>query len=582
MRLLVALLGVALFQSALASSKVYKRGDDVEFYANKVGPFANPSEQYEYFSLPFCAPKDEERKSHNLGEILVGDRWVKSLFSMPFLVPFEGKKLCSYTLRPKDIEAFRKAIENEYFFELIYDNIPVWGFIGEKETHRRHGEDMTAYYLFTHYIFTITHNGKQIIEASWEHDPDSRLDITDSTTDLPVQFRYSAKWIKTDITGRDQLQKGSPQHLEIRWFSIFNSIVTVLLLTGFLFTILMRVLKNDFLRYARSEDEEQVTEAEESGWKLIHGDVFRYPQNKEVFCAILGNGVQLLCMCVGILFLACLGVYSHYNRGALFVAALLIFALTSGVNGYVSGSMYAKLEGSNWVWALLLSYFLFLGPFFVIATFLNFVAVAYNSSTALPFGTVVVILLILTLVSFPLNVIGGIAGRNFSSPLDAPCRTTKIPREIPPVPWHRQGPCQVLMAGFLPFSAIYIELYYVFASVWGHQLYSLYGILLLVFLILVIVTSFITIALTYFQVAVEDHHWWWRSVFSGGCTGGFIFGYCIYYFRFKARMSGFMQTSFFFGYMGLVCYGAWLMLGTVGFFSSMQFVKYIYRSIKCD
>jgi hypothetical protein len=31
-----------------------------------------------------------------------------------------------------------------------------------------------------------------------------------------------------------------------------------------------------------------------------------------------------------------------------------------------------------------------------------------------------------------------------------------------------------------------------------------------------------------------------------------------------------------------VCYGAWLMLGSVGFFSSFQFVKYIYRSIKCD
>jgi hypothetical protein len=33
-----------------------------------------------------------------------------------------------------------------------------------------------------------------------------------------------------------------------------------------------------------------------------------------------------------------------------------------------------------------------------VGTFLNFVAVAYNSSTALPFGTVVVILLILTLI----------------------------------------------------------------------------------------------------------------------------------------------------------------------------------------
>jgi hypothetical protein len=30
------------------------------------------------------------------------------------------------------------------------------------------------------------------------------------------------------------------------------------------------------------------------------------------------------------------------------------------------------------------------------------------------------------------------------------------------------------------------------------------------------------------QVAIEDHHWWWRSIFSGGCTGIFIFGYCIY------------------------------------------------------
>jgi transmembrane 9 superfamily protein 1 len=125
---------------------------------------------------------------------------------------------------------------------------------------------------------------------------------------------------------------------------------------------------------------------------------YRYPENKELFCAVLGNGSQLLCMCFGVLFLACLGPYTRYNRGALLVAALLIFALTSGVNGYVAASMYTKLEGKSWVWALMLAYFLFLGPFFVVGTFLNFVAVGYNSSAALPFGTVVVILLILTLV----------------------------------------------------------------------------------------------------------------------------------------------------------------------------------------
>lgn len=50
---------------------------------------------------------------------------------------------------------------------------------------------------------------------------------------------------------------------------------------------------------------------------------------------------------------------------------------------------------------------------------------------------------------------------------NAPTRTNKYPREIPPLPWYRQTLPQMLMAGFLPFSAIYIELYYIFASVWG-------------------------------------------------------------------------------------------------------------------
>jgi len=42
---------------------------------------------------------------------------------------------------------------------------------------------------------------------------------------------------------------------QIHWFSIINSCVTVLLLTGFLATILMRVLKADFIKYSRDDRE---------------------------------------------------------------------------------------------------------------------------------------------------------------------------------------------------------------------------------------------------------------------------------------------------------------------------------------
>jgi hypothetical protein len=144
--------------------------------------------------------------------------------------------------------------------------------------------------------------------------------------------------------------------------------------------------------------------------------------------------------------------------------------------------------------------------------FLNTVAIAYSATAALPFGTICVIVLIWTLVTSPLLVLGGIAGKNSKTEFQAPVRTTKYPREIPPLPWYRSTIPQMAMAGFLPFSAIYIELYYIFASVWGHRIYTIYSILFIVFIILLIVTAFITVALTYFQLAAEDHEWWWRYV----------------------------------------------------------------------
>ena len=52
---------------------------------------------------------------------------------------------------------------------------------------------------------------------------------------------------------------------QIHWFSIINSCVTVLLLTGFLATILMRVLKNDFLKYSRDDDGAPGAHAERNG-----------------------------------------------------------------------------------------------------------------------------------------------------------------------------------------------------------------------------------------------------------------------------------------------------------------------------
>ena len=43
-----------------------------------------------------------------------------------------------------------------------------------------------------------------------------------------------------------------------------------------------------------------------------------------------------------------------------------------------------------------------------------------------------------------------------------------------------------------------------------------------------------------------------------------------------------MQASFYFGYMFVVCYAFFLMLGVVGYRASLTFVRHIYRAIKCE
>jgi hypothetical protein len=565
------------------SDHKYKVADQVPLYANKVGPFQNPSETYRYFDLPFCLPAHLKEKKEALGEVLNGDRLVSAPYKLDFLVEKDGEIICNKKLTKEEVAQFRSAIAKDYYFQMYYDDLPLWGFLGKHEKEKDDPNE-SKYYLFKHLHFDIQYNNDRVIEVNVRTDPNALVDLTEDK-EVDADFMYSVKWKETDTPFEKRMEKYSfisslPHHLEIHWFSIINSCVTVLLLTGFLATILMRVLKNDFVKYAH--DEETAEEQEETGWKYIHGDVFRYPKYKSLFAAALGSGTQLFILAIFIFILALVGVFYPYNRGALFTALVVIYALTSGIAGYTGVSFYCQLEGTNWVRNLLLTGCLFCGPLFLTFCFLNTVAIAYSATAALPVGTILVIVLIWALVTSPLLVLGGIAGKNSKSEFQAPCRTTKYPREIPQLPWYRATIPQMAMAGFLPFSAIYIELYYIFASVWGHRIYTIYSILFIVFIILLIVTAFITVALTYFQLAAEDHEWWWRSFLCGGSTGLFIYGYCLYYYYGRSDMSGFMQTSFFFGYMACICYGFFLMLGAVGFRASLFFVRHIYRSIKCE
>lgn len=58
--------------------------------------------------------------------------------------------------------------------------------------------------------------------------------------------------------------------------------------------IMVRTLRRDIARY--NADESMDEAIEETGWKLVHGDVFRPPRNTRLFAAVIGSGIQIFLM----------------------------------------------------------------------------------------------------------------------------------------------------------------------------------------------------------------------------------------------------------------------------------------------
>lgn len=196
-------------------------------------------------------------------------------------------------------------------------------------------------------------------------------------------------------------------------------------------------------------------------------------------------------------------------------------------------------------------------PLLASFAFLNTTAIAHASTAALPFGTIVLLFALFLFVGFPLTVLGGIAGHR-SNAYKVPIRPRRVrivdlldvpptdvgqvPRQIPEVPFYKSWIVQIFVGGLLPFAAISVELHYIVASIWGHQVYTLYGIILISAVLLTIVTATLVVALTYYQLVSEDHKWWWRSFFSGGSVGFFIYAYCFWFYTQHSSMNGFLQV----------------------------------------
>ncbi|KAK3737539.1 hypothetical protein QZH41_010645, partial [Actinostola sp. cb2023] len=485
---------------------------------------------YEYYTLPFCRPTNLHFKPENLGEVLRGDRIVNT----PYAVEMNVNKKCTVLCGPSDlsVDMLKRVIfriEKEYFIHMIVDNLPAATRLQYLENagqiQYEHGYRLGAVLddqkiLINNHLKMIlkyhTYDNETFRVVGFEVEPKS-YDLNSVQVDgqscslktanpagqevksgstAKVMFTYEVEWRSSDIVWASRWDTYlAMSDVQIHWFSIVNSVVIVLFLSGIIAMIMIRTLRSDIARYNRDDDLDDTVE--ETGWKLVHGDVFRPPQRPWLLTAFVGSGVQIFCMVLITLVFAMLGMLSPASRGSLVQAIILLYVFMGMFAGYHAGRLYKTLKGVNWKKSTVVTAGLYPGFVSAICFFLNFFIWGKHSSGA---------------------------------PYEHPVRTNQIPRQVPEQLWYMKFLPSFLLAGILPFGAIFIELFFILSAIWENQFYYLFGFLFLVFVILGICVSQISIVVTYFNLVSEDYHWWWRSFLMSGSCSLYVFLYAVFYF----------------------------------------------------
>ncbi|XP_030456405.1 transmembrane 9 superfamily member 8-like [Syzygium oleosum] len=604
----------------------FKKGEALTVKVNKLTS-TKTQLPYTFYSLDYCRPPKIIDSAENLGEVLRGDRIENSPYEFKMREPQMCNILCRRTLNAKTAKDFKEKIDDEYRVNMILDNLPLVvpierteqristvyqrGFnVGFKGQYA--GTKEQKHFIYNHLSFTVRfHQDKETgatrivgfevkpfsvkhaYEGKWTEkttlttcNPHAKRVVTSSETPQEVEdkkeviFTYDVDFQESDIkwASRWDTYLLMPDD-QIHWFSIVNSLMIVLFLSGMVAMIMLRTLYRDISKYNQLETQEEAQE--ETGWKLVHGDVFRPPANSDLLCVYVGTGVQFFGMILVTMIFALLGFLSPSNRGGLMTAMVLLWVFMGLLAGYSSARLYKMFKGTEWKKITLKTAFMFPATIFAVFFVLNALIWGQKSSGAVPFGTMFALVVLWFGISVPLVFVGSYVG--FKKPaIEDPVKSNKIPRQIPDQPWYMHPAFSILIGGILPFGAVFIELFFILTSIWLHQFYYIFGFLFIVFLILIVTCAEITVVLCYFQLCSEDYQWWWRSYLTSGSSALYLFLYATFYFFTKLNITKPVSGALYFGYMLIGSYAFFMLTGMIGFYACFWFTRLIYSSVKID
>ncbi|WEW62026.1 Transmembrane 9 super member 2 [Emydomyces testavorans] len=596
----------------------YQVGQKVPLHVNHLSPTISEHDaqlhsviSYDYYhpAFHFCRPEGGPKDiRESLGSIIFGDRIQTSPFEISMAKNETCKMLCpEVVFDPKSSKFVNEKIWDGYNVNLLIDGLPAAQLSTDQQTEEE-------FYSPGFFLGTVDEDGQRILNNHYDihieyhrvaalgknkqyrvvgvlvnpssQQPSKVLEggkkaecsangpsvILSEEQDTTVAWTYSVIWTESPTAWATRWDKYLHVYdPSVHWYSLIYSAVFVMLLVALVSTVLLRALRKDIARYNRlnminlddlNDNPASVEDGiqEDSGWKLVHGDVFRCPKHPLLLSVFLGNGAQLFMMTGLTVLFALFGLLSPSNRGFLGTVILILYTFLGFIGGYVASRAYKSFGGEAWKRLIIATPLILPAIVFSVFFFLNFILWVKGASGAVPFTTMLVIVLIWFIISVPLSVAGSWIG--FKQPaIEGPTKTNQIPRQIPPAVGSLRLIPSTLVTGLLPFAAIFVEFYFIMNSLWTGKIYYMFGFLFLCYGLMIMMCAMTTILLVYFLLCAEDYRWQWRSFVGAGMTGGYVFIISLIFWATRVSFGGFTGAVLYLGYSALLAFLACVLTG---------------------
>uniref|UniRef100_A0A0E0LXV2 Transmembrane 9 superfamily member n=1 Tax=Oryza punctata TaxID=4537 RepID=A0A0E0LXV2_ORYPU len=313
--LLCAAAAIALLAAPPAAAVFIHQFDKGDEILVKVNDMTSIKTQipYSYYSLPFCKPDNLTESAPTLWQLLHGDRQQRSPYQFEMRVPKKCQIVCRLLVGEKEAKELMEKMEDQYRVNIVkHQSEAQWDGANTR-------------------LSTCNANANRFILSS---DSPQEIKVGEE-----IMFTYDVNFEESDIKWASRWDAYlSTTDNQARWFSIANSLVTLLVLSVAMAMTMLRSLHRDIFRYSQLETQNEAQV--ETGWKLVHGDVFRPPSNPGLLGAYAGSGVQLFGTLLITVAFAALGFFSPLNSAGLRNFMLLTWILMGPFAGYTSSRLY--------------------------------------------------------------------------------------------------------------------------------------------------------------------------------------------------------------------------------------------------